>query len=546
LKKTWIILSVIVVIIVGAFFYLKIRKSKDFEPLIKAKLQELVKDASNGLYVLDIDKIEVDIINSKVRVHDAKLLIDSARLKVLDAQGTSPVDVYKISLTDMVVDGFNVDDLLKKKNINLNVLNIKNPVVEIYHPVNNNIQVKKDSGTLYSRIQKNLGHFQLKDLSITNMNFIYHNITGKEKITNFNNVSMRFKNIEIDSLTQYDTTRFLYAKDAAINFHDYSITTADSLYYVKADSLTLHAERKMINITGLSLIPRYSKQDFGKQLKFYKDRYDVHFASASFKNIDWYHFFTGEGFYATRAELNNGTMEVYADRNVPPSPKSKVGHYPHQLLMKLGLPTKIDTILIKNFKFTYTELNPKTGKTGSIIFDDIDGMMTNVTNIKEDIAANKIFKVSARSKLMSEANFSATFMFDLSKTKTGDFTVDANLGPLNGTALNRAAIPLGLFEINSLSIKRLKAHIAANNYNAHSSVFFVYDDLKITVLKPDDSGKLKQKGFLSFMANTFILNKSNTGDEATPKYVTYTRDPHRSFFSLIWKSILKGITNTAS
>ncbi|HEY1869511.1 MAG TPA: hypothetical protein VGG71_00565, partial [Chitinophagaceae bacterium] len=97
-----------------------------------------------------------------------------------------------------------------------------------------------------------------------------------------------------------------------------------------------------------------------------------------------------------------------------------------------------------------------------------------------------------------------------------------------------------------LSIKRLKAHIVANNYNAHSSVFFVYDDLKITVLKPDDSGKLKQKGFLSFMANTFILNKSNTGNEATPKYVTYKRDPHRSFFSLIWKSILKGITNTAS
>jgi hypothetical protein len=137
-------------------------------------------------------------------------------------------------------------------------------------------------------------------------------------------------------------------------------------------------------------------------------------------------------------------------------------------------------------------------------------------------------------------------MFDLTKTTTGDFTVDVSLGPMNGTAFNKAAMPLGLFEINSLSIKKLKAHIIANNYNAGSSVFFVYDDLKITALKPDDSGKLKQRGFISFVANTFILNKSNTGNEAKPEYVSYQRDPQRSFFSLLWKSILKGITGTAS
>ncbi len=166
--------------------------------------------------------------------------------------------------------------------------------------------------------------------------------------------------------------------------------------------------------------------------------------------------------------------------------------------------------------------------------------------MRKNIAANKILKVAAQSKLISQGNFSATFMFDLSKAKTGAFTVDADLGPMNGTALNKASMPLGLFEINSLSIKKLKVHIIANNRNARSSVYFVYDDLKITALKPDDSGKLKHRGFLSFIANNFILNKSNNASEARPKYVTYKRDAQRSFFSLIWKSILQGITKTAS
>jgi hypothetical protein len=545
LKKTWIIVSIIAVIIIGSFLYLKFRKSEDFEPLIITKLQQLVKDASNGLYVLNIDKIEVDVIGATVKVHNAQLLIDSARLNVLIAEGNSPVDVYKVSLSNLDIDGLNVNDLLNKKDMNLNVINIRNPIIEIYHPVNKSDTLKKDTASLYSRIQKSLGQFQLKMLSISNMNVVYHNISGKEKITDFKNVSMKFRDIEIDSLTQFDTTRFLYAKEALINFNGYATRTADSLYFIKTDSLTINAARKTLDVTGLYLTPRYSKQDFGKQLKFYKDRYDIKFESASFKNIDWYSLFLGEGFNATQGQLNNGTMEIYADRNVPPSSKSKVGNYPHQLLVELNFPTNIDTILIKNFKLTYTELNPKTQKTGSIIFDDINAAVTNITNIKENITQDKILKLAATSKLMSVANLSATFMFDLTKAKTGDFTVDVDLGPMNGTALNKAAVPLGLFEINSLSIKKLRAHIIANSYNAHSSVFFVYDDLKITALKPDN-GKLKHRGFLSFVANTFILNKSNTGSEAESKYVFLKRDPQRSFFNLIWKSILKGITNTAS
>lgn len=547
MKKVIIIVVVIAAFAAGIFYYLKIRKSKDFEPQLKAKLQQLVRDASDSLYILNIDKIEVDVVGSKVKVHNVQLSIDSARLKVLNAQGKAPVDVYKISLSDLNIDGLGIADLLNKKNISLNVLNINNPTVEIFHPTNKNNKTSKDTSTLYSRIAKNLGHFQLKNFSITNMNFIYHNIEHQERLTAFKNVSMKFNDIEIDSLTQFDTTRFLYAKQAFIYLTDYSFRTADSLYFIKADSLTLHAEQRNIAIRGLALVPRYNKQQFSRHLKFYKDRYDIQFASASFNNVDWYHLFLGEGFFAESATFDNGNMEVYADKNIPPSSKSKIGNYPHQLLARLDLPVDIDTLFLKNFKFTYKELNPKTQKTGEVVWDKINGSITNLTNVKDKIAINNIVKVEAQSRLYNAGNFAVTFQFDMNKTETGDFIVDINLGPMNGQVLNAASVTLGLFEVNSLSIKKLKAHIIANSYNARSSVFFVYDDLKITALqKEEDSKQLKKRKFLSFFANNFILNKSNTMDEAQPEYVTYKRDAQRSFFSLIWKSVLQGITGTAS
>ena len=547
MKKVWIFISLIIVLIIGAYFYLRVRKSTDFEPLIKAKLQQLVSDGSNGLYVLNMDKIEVDVLKSKVTVHNAQLLIDSARLKTLNAEGIAPVDVYKISLSDLVIDGLNVADLLDKKNIDLDVLNIKNPLVEIYHPVGKSDTVSKDTSTLYSRIAKSLGHFQLKHLVVSNMNFTYHNVAHKERLTAFKNISMKFSDIEIDSTTQFDTTRFLYAKDAKIYLSDYSFRTADSLYFVKADSLTLQAAQGILDVTNLAFEPRGNKAEFSKKLKTYQDRYTIHFAKASFKKIDWYHLFLSEGFTAKQAELDNGTMEIYANRNITSSTKSKVGNYPHQMLMKLDFPVEVDTLNIKNFKFSYEELNPKTQKTGTIVFDKVAGVITNITNIKENIEANKMMQVKASSSLMGKGNFDAVFTFDLTKTKDGSFTVDANLGAMDGTALNPVCMPLGLFEINSLSIKKLKTHITGNSFNAHSSTFFVYDDLKITALKADDDTKqLKKRKFLSFIANTFIVNKSNTSakETATPKQASYQRDPVKSFFSLIWKAILESIKDT--
>ncbi|MEO8711992.1 MAG: hypothetical protein ABI405_07720, partial [Parafilimonas sp.] len=282
MKKIWIIVSIIAALLICAFLYLKIRKSKDFEPLIKAKLQQLVKDASDSLYVLKMDKIEVDVLNSKAVISNARLLIDSARLKVLTAEGKAPVDVYKISFSNLNIDGLNIDDFLSKKDINLDVLTIKNPVFEIYHPVGKDSVVYKDTATLYSRVQKSLGHFHLKNLAILNMNFIYHHVEHEQKSTAFNNVSMKFRDIEIDSLTQYDTTRFLYAKDALIYLYDYSFHTPDSLYIAKADSLTLHAAQRMLDIKGLYLEPRGNKEEFSKKLRYYKDRYDIKFESASF------------------------------------------------------------------------------------------------------------------------------------------------------------------------------------------------------------------------------------------------------------------------
>lgn len=79
MKLKWILL-IFVAIASTVFLYLGLRKSTDFEPLIKAKLVSLVSKAFNGLYKLQIGKIEIDVLQATATVGDVTLLPDTVSI----------------------------------------------------------------------------------------------------------------------------------------------------------------------------------------------------------------------------------------------------------------------------------------------------------------------------------------------------------------------------------------------------------------------------------------------------------------------------------
>jgi len=549
MRKKWVIvLSSLSIIIIAVFVYFKLRGTKDFEPLIKEKLQQLVLEGSDSLYRLDIDKIEVDISDAHIIVKNASLNIDSARLVLLDSLKRAPNDVFKVSLKDLVIDGIGPDDFLKKKNIDLNVIYITEPVVEIFHHKRAYNYSPPDSVTLYKKIGKEVGHFSINQLSVLNIDFKYHNVSNGNKLTHFKNVSFDFRSILIDSSTQNDSTRFLYAKDAKITLSDYNITTPDSLYHFHVDSMILNAASRKLDLSNLSLKPVGDKEDFSKKLDYYKDRYDITIKKASIQYIEWWQLLSEDGLTARQIKLDDGKVEIFADRTLRDPHKNKVGNYPHQILMRLKLPVMINNIDVNNFKVTYTELNAKTGKKGTITFDDISGSFTNITNRKEVIDQNKYFSLNANAKLMNAGALHALFKFDLANANTGNFSLDLEVGNMDGKELNTATKPLGLFEIKNADIKKILLHMNANDNNSNGTVTFYYNELQVDVLKQDEEqhNKLKKRGLISFIANNFVIKQSNTSDDNNkdPKHVSYKRDPEKSFFNLIWKTLFTGLSMT--
>ncbi|MEP6595521.1 MAG: hypothetical protein ABJA71_06220 [Ginsengibacter sp.] len=99
------------------------------------------------------------------------------------------------------------------------------------------------------------------------------------------------------------------------------------------------------------------------------------------------------------------------------------------------------------------------------------------------------------------------FQFDLSKYKTGDFTMNLDIGAMDSTLLNPIAKPMGEFMIKKGSIQRGIAYVKGNNFKATGRGILLYKDLYLVGLKKnkDRPGGIKKKSVLSLIENVLLI-----------------------------------------
>ncbi|PRY52257.1 hypothetical protein B0I27_10615 [Arcticibacter pallidicorallinus] len=532
------------VLTAGALFYFKFRKLDDFEPLIKAKLQKVVHDASGGLYKLDVEKINADVVNSRIILSKVRISYDSVVYKQMREAKQAPADVFDISLSSLAIDGLTPADLIKKRDIRLNILMIEQPSVHVYHH-HLDYERPKKATSVSSLIEKEIGSFGLNVLTLKDVDFVYHN--GGSKIqTSLKKLNVSLKDILINQDTEQDTSRFLYAKDATMSLKNFTHKTADSLYTFILDSITVFAARSELRVHSVKVQPRISKANYAKVMKARQDRYDVNMKDVVLEDIAWWTLLAGDGFYAGKASINGGSLEIYSDRTIPLG-KSKKVRYPHQQLFESDMAIGIKDVSVKNLDITFMERSPETMQRGEITFVNTSASISNVTNIPAWVARNGILKIDANTRFMNEGRLKAGFRFNLRRQKEGVFSVYADLGPMSGLTLNRATRPLAAVEIKKAQISKLRVDINGNYKDARGKVLLTYHDLKVDVLKKGNDGTLKKRGLITFIANNFKINEQSPkkGEKAQAIDAYYQRPPDKSFFTLIWKTILAGVKESA-
>lgn len=538
MKWKWILLTLLA-FIAAVFLYLKLRKSKDFEPLIKEKLAQLVTNATNGLYQLDVSQIEIDITNGSVHAKNILLLPDSLKAAQLRSKQQLGENLFYVSVKQINLGGLSPLDLLDKKNISIDQLVIDSPEIKVVHSTPGNTVAEKDTAA-FEKVINDGQSLQVGMLQLNNIRLTLENRNRNKTVSSFQNLSAVFTDIRIDSSTQFDSSRFLFARDAVLYMRGFSQQTAKNKYSFTIDSAALKPQHGTLQLFDVRLKPVGSKDEFMAKLAHAEDMFDIHVPGTIIRGINWFDLLSNEGLKGNTVKMDNGVIKMYHDRRLPGG-GIKTGNFPHQLLMKAELPLYFRQISLHDFFISYEEFNPKSEHAGTVAFHHLSGDISQLTNIPDSIARYRVARINATTDFMNAGKLDARFELDLVNAEKGNFSVDADLGAMDGSYLNKITEGLAQVRIKSLQVEKLKAHIDADNRKATGTLVFNYRDLSIEILKNTDDGTMQKRGLISFITNTLVVKNKSNG-KAYP--IMHERDPRRSFFNHIWKTILDGILKT--
>jgi hypothetical protein len=518
----------------------------DLRPQLIEKIQQLVKVGSNGLYNISIHELEPDILNSEIKLANVQLTPDTAVMKEMEKTGELPGDVFKINAKDIVVKGIGLKDIIDQDVIDLKTISISNPLIEVFHREASKADEDENKTTLYQRLTKQVKHISASSISVKNGTLISHN-TQRNKTTRFNNIDIQLSDILIDSTTQFDKSRFLFAKEAELSTKNFTKPTSDNMYDIKVAGISVSATKHRLLAKNISLEPRYSKRQFARKAGVMTERFQISIPSIECNAVDWWNLVNEDMLRADEASIHGGSVHVYFDRSLPEG-KPKLNNFPSQLLMKVPLQLHIPKLHLQNINIVYEEYNPLSGQTGTFDITGLHAQINNFTNMQSFIDKNRFATVSAAGTILKSIPAELNLRFDLLQYRSGAFSASVKMTNMTADVLNAVAEPLGLFRIKRGSAEKLEASASGTTIKTSGKVLLLYSDLHLTPLEKDKQtpGKLGKKNITSLFANTLLIKNENPSGSKPPRNpdCSFNRDPHDSFFNTLWKTVLVGILKT--
>jgi hypothetical protein len=244
-------------------------------------------------------------------------------------------------------------------------------------------------------------------------------------------------------------------------------------------------------------------------------------------------------------DMKGLSLHIFRDKSVPHDSVNRTHDYPQEAIMRIDMPVYIKKLRLINSYIEYKEKNDKSDSSGKVAFFHVQASIEHITNMPEYIRQNNNMLVRFRADFLNSSPFSAEIRLRLNDHR-GVFTMDANLGEIDGLELNDLLKPMALAELKKGKINSLAFHLDATNTQGRGKLLLHYENLSVRLLKKDeDKNKYKTKVIPTLAAGLIVKDANPMNGKLRTADVTYARDIHRSIFNLMWKSLFAAIKEVA-
>ncbi len=475
------------------------------EKRIKTGIEDNLKKAR-----VTFEKVDVKLLDRKAEIINPFAEIKGKTLKV---------DTIKLN-------DIHIWDYITKKDIVVGELRISKPVVKFYDfKKGSKDSVKTDASgessrfknkILIKKVNVNRGSFEIFEKDSSN-----HRLFADIK-------TVKMEQVRINAQTLKETIPFNY---------DLILLNADSLFYDLNEQHEmavgdLEIDNNKVSITDLKIIPKYSKQEFQKNINKEKDRYELSIDTILLSDLNWSVQNDSLKFENPYTEINRADFRIYRDKLQPDDNSFKPMY--SEMIRKMPILIQFDSIRVINSFLKYEEKIHEGREYGMVEFSDLNIGVKNFINIGLDRKDFPKTRVVSNSKFMKGAPLHIDWQFDISD-RSDQFQISGDMGRLSAAQMN-AFFKAGMNIEASGEILKMYFNFYGNENKAQGEMRLEYKDFKVEVLRKDGESKNK---IISGLANLIVRSKA-VNKEANYKEISYTRDTTKSFWNYLWNLIKNG------
>ena len=451
----------------GYFYYGK---------LIKSSITEFVKTKSKGIYTADIGYLNINILNGNLTIWNLSLIPDTVEYRKREAKDTLPPALFKLKIKKFRIKDFHIMDAIRHRKIDINGIHIENPEITILRMQEKTRQSsadKKSEKIMSIPLPKGFNSVAIKEILFIKGRFDFIDLSGDSVIhRSIPSCTISIKNILVDSVHQ-GKKRLFNSDDISIVLNGLSIPTKNKLNLISFGEIGLSTSKNSVCIRDFHLIPQYNRQDYMKKSGWQTDRLDILVPMITLYRLDLRQLIFEGKFQAGLLEVSDLVVDDYRDKRIPRKPGFKPP-MPQDGLRKLKAYLKIDTVVLKNGKATYSE---QTGKeSGTLYFDKMNATLTGLTNDSVLLHSGLVSVLKGTAYLMGKGQMDLEVKFRFGDKRNG-FSFSGYVGPMD------------LREVNPMLTKLLPAEIVSGSIT-HISIPWVTanDDVSIGKLTVCNTG----------------------------------------------------------
>jgi len=489
-------------------------------------------DDKDKLFV-NITTLEMDSINLKaLKGNSIEVPIESSEIKPVKPLIPFRLDVKEIHIrnADFQTSQLAVRQMnLKLKNIS-NRVGVQLLVEELQLNQPEFIQIPVASA------KKKHRKLQLNDLIfinkfvVNNAKYMLKNNKGNLNKLVVEDLNFEMNSIQIDQQTLSDPIPFSYDK---LKLHTKKIHfNAGNVYDIHSEGVELDGNHAIVK--ALKVVPKISRKQHVRQLKFAEDYYDVSVRSLELNSLKW--GFNRQGvFYTHLGELVLHQMDaaIYRDVSIPRSSKEN-NLYSHRL-RHLNFPFEVHSLKIKNSKLTYEEDAANNTEPGKLSFTNFNLNASDLYGGYKKIKGPKT-QITVQTQFMEKGNLKTSWQFDVMDQKER-FNINGSLINFPASAMNPFLTPY-LQVATEGTIDEMIFNFSGDNDTAHGTYAMDFRELKVKVFNKEK----QERKLLTAAANAVV--RSNTSGLKKVEIMTVERNKEASFFNFLWLCIMQGLKQT--